>query len=321
MLKLNKRVKYKTNHSRKIYRGSVLGIKDSSLIVNVTETRFDDIEDITLIKLITAPLKIIGVCLAPFTSGYSLALLIRYCNPGFHSMGRWKFVTPTKTGIDTAATIRYQRKMELDSLLRNNSSTLFFTLNPLNSLFNQHSLEIAYQINRKYYFGIEGGIIKANCWWNDHHQLYDGTDAYYPLGYYNGWQLAIDLRRLNVTRDHWFFQVSPFYKYLSYSHVLFVNYWGDSHPWFYWIKSEKTNVLGMKFLMGKRIYFANHFTLETVFGISIRNLSKLSVNHTTGYYIYPYKIDWRKNILIHENFMFPGVQAGLLLSIGNFKTK
>jgi hypothetical protein len=151
--------------------------------------------------------------------------------------------------------------------------------------------------------------------WNGKQQLYNGTDDKYPNGVYNGWLITANLKELNTSRHHWYFQTSIFYKYLWYDHYHFTNSFGDPNPDVEWIRSEIANVTGIKFLWGKRIYVSDHFAIEPVIGCSLRFRYRSYIDWWTNSY---YGSTWDVQ---HYNQFFPGLQGGLLLTFGNFKLK
>ena len=177
---------------------------------------------------------------------------------------------------------------------------------------------MGYQINKKIYLGVEGSYIKADCWWNNHHRFYNGTDDKYPVGFYDRWSVALHMKILELNKHHWYFEAVPFYKFMTYDHVLFVNTFGDPHPIVKWQRSENLNVYGLKLMLGRKLLVKKYFSLQTNLGVSIRKRER-------EYYTYwtyaPYDIDSRCNQWIHDDQIKVGIQAGLSLSLGHFKQK
>jgi hypothetical protein len=205
--------------------------------------------------------------------------------------------------------------LSLRGMSQSDSSSRFsVSFNLFNNFFNQHTIEIDYRINQDYSIGIGGGIIKSNPWWRDY-IYYNGTDDKYPYGYYNGWMLMTNFKELNLTKSHWFFEPSFFYKYLYYEHVHFTNSGGDPNPKYEWERSEVANVYGIKLLIGKRYIITKFLALETVFGVSGR------LQHREYFTFWFKYLEGGKWGLDEKYFAYPGIQAGLMLVFGNFKTK
>ncbi len=116
--------------------------------------------------------------------------------------------TFSKPDINAGIRNRYYKKDSGQTL----TNTLSFKLNPFSCVFNQYSIEVGYQLGKEKYIGVEGGIIKANCWWNKGHKLYNGSDDRFPMGYYNGWLLSVHLRKMEINKQHWYTEVAPIFK-------------------------------------------------------------------------------------------------------------
>ncbi|MGD0712366.1 MAG: hypothetical protein ABR968_14420 [Bacteroidales bacterium] len=284
---INTKIKYWLYSSNKEKKGRITGIKDSSIIIKAKEIQIKDIRKIGSSDLTT----------------------------------KWKFVKSINPSINYSEVKRFEKIEEIkESWQKDTANVLSFSLNSLNCLFDQYTLEIEYQLNKKYSLGFGGGIIKANCWWNQNQALYNGTDDYNPFGYYNGWLMMMNFKRLNINKCHWYLETSLFYKYLYYDKLHFTNSFGDQNPDVEWIRSEIASEYGIKFLIGKRIYLSNHFALETIFGISFKGRfrSYITYWYNQGYEVQGYDTSWG---IVHQNQFFPGIQAGLLLTFGNFRIK
>ena len=312
---LGSKVKYWLHNSQIGYKGRILGVKDSSVIIKGKEIELADISKIAPRNGLKGPLIIASIITIPI---YIFPLFITAAilnDRGYNTRGNWKFVKSIKCGIDTVKIESQQKKEKLQTA--DSSTSISLSINPLNFTVKQYELEIGLQTKNKYYFGIGGGIIKSYKPW---YKGYDGTDDYYPTAVYNGWLMSLDYKRLNLTRNHWYFEANFFYKYLYYDHVKFVDGWGDEDPDVEWTRSEVANVYGIKFLMGKKLFLTKHILFESIFGISFRDRHRsfltLWYNHESDHLT-----DYQWGVLYHRDQIFPGIQAGLLLTIGNFKIK
>lgn len=284
---INSKIYYLLYSSKGTQKGRIIGIKDNSIIIKTSEIQINDIRKINNFDLTT----------------------------------NWKFVNSINPAINYSKLNKCKKIEEIkESWLKDTANVLSFSLNPLNCLFNQYTLEMEYQLNKKFSIGIGGGIVRANCWWNKNHALYDGTDDNYPFGYYNGWLMSFDLKRLNINKSHWYLEINLFYKYLYFDHVHFIDSWGDPDPDVEWIRSEIDKVYGIKLLIGKRIYLSKHFAIEPVFGLSFRDKY---ISFITFWQNHPSEnvTDDPLGVVLHENDPLPGLQAGLLLTFGNFRIK
>lgn len=186
------------------------------------------------------------------------------------------------------------------------SSKFSVSFNLINNLFNQHTIEIGFRINNKYSIGLGGGFINSNLWWNKNQSRYSGTNEEYPFGHYDGWIAIINFKQV-LGKKHWYFQTSFFYKYIYYDHVSFTSSGGDDHPDSKWIRSEISNVYGVKLLFVKRITIINHIAIEPFLGISGRIRQREYFTFYNG---------WG---LTKQSQFFPSLQAGLMLTVGDFK--
>ncbi len=306
------KIRCKTSNSSTI-KGKIYGVKDSSIVFQNAEISVNEIKSITECNGTEAML----IAFAPFSGGASL-ILIPFVNIKYDFTKKWEFYYPFNTGIDSTEIKKMIKRKDTDSIEQLSFSKFSLTLYPLNSLINQHSLELGYQLSKKIYFGIEGGYIKADCWWNNQHQLYNGTDDKNPVGYYDGWSVAFHFKILEINKHHWYFEAVPFCKFMAYDHVLLVNTFGDPNPVVKWERSENLNIYGLKLMLGRKLFVKRNFSLQTNLGVSIRKRER-------EYYTYwtyaPYNIDSRCNQWIHDDQIKIGIQAGLSLSLGNFKQK
>ena len=312
------KIRYWCYNSDKSEEGRIQNINYNSIIVNGKEIKLDSIRKIGVRKGSTTPLIIPLILITPIAFFITPPLIALVLSPNINRdlTKKWK-ITGTYLPVIDSSRLAHFKKIE--KLQFDTSSSFIFSLNPLNCLLNQYTLDIGYQ-KKHNYLGIGGGIVKANCWWNQNHNLYDGTDNDFQLGFYNGWLLSMDYKRLNINRRHWYFETNLFFKYLYYDHVHFNNTFGDDDPDIEWIQSEIVKVYGIKFIMGKRIYKSNHFAIEPFFGASLRfrNISCITswqnrpddkiANDPLG-------------ILVNDIELSPGLQAGLLLTFGHFKAK
>jgi hypothetical protein len=317
IIHIDSKVKYWLYDSYKAKKGRIIGIKDSSIIIKGAEIKLNDICKISIRRGSTGPFVIASVVTAfvGLTPIFIVAAIIN--NRNYDMTAKWHFIKSINPAFDSS---KFKQFKKNENLQNDTSSSFSFTLNPLNCLLNQYTLDIGYKTKNKYYFGVGGGIVRANCWWNQNHWLYDGTDSDFQLGFYNGWLLAMDFKRLNINKSHWYLETGLFFKYLHYDHVHFINTFGDDDPDVEWIQSQIAKVCGIKFLMGKRIYLSTHYAFEPFFGVSLRlrNLSWITYwqNHPSD------NVDNDPlGIMVHSNEILPGIQAGLLLTFGNFKKK
>ncbi len=310
------KVKYWLYNSKVIGRGRIEKITDSSLTVKGKQIRFKDIRKIGIRKNGTIPILVVITALTPVAWFYTPLLFASVImqNRNFSMEKGWKFDGVFIPPVDSA---RIKKIAKEDSLQNNPASMVNISLNPLNSLFNQHTLEISYQWKNKYSIGISGGIQTVGKWY---HFIYDGTDDNYPTGVYKGWSMFCNFKKMNITRNHWYFETGLSYKYLYYDHVHFINSWGDPDPDIEWIRSEIANVFGIKVEMGKRIFLTNHILLEPVFGVSLRQRRRSYITYWANEQS-EHISDNYWGLLFHRNQIFPGIQAGLLLTFGNFKLK
>jgi len=328
------RIKYWLFKSNKGKTGRIESINDSSFVVNGKEIKPDNIRKIGIRNVWTIPVIIAGAAtwvipLPGFSLISPLAIVAAInMNKTYDLTKKWQFVNINWPIIDSSKFEPYKeeiyfskekiaRKKEKiakrDARSQNDSARSFsFTLNLSNMLFNQYTLEMGYQLNKKISIGIGGGIVKANSWY---HRFYDGTDDNYPTGVYNGWLMNVNFKKLNISKHHWYFQTSLFYKYLWYDHIHFINTFGDQNPDVEWIRSEVTNVFGFKLMVGKKIILINHFAIEPVFGISLRERQRSYIDYWTNGHM---DTNWG---ILHRNQFFPGLQGGLLLTFGNFRIK
>ncbi|MFH0893619.1 MAG: hypothetical protein V2A54_04195 [Bacteroidota bacterium] len=183
-------------------------------------------------------------------------------------------------------------------------------LNPTNSLFNQHTIGIEHPINSTYSVGAGFGIFTPFCWWNPDHALYNGTDDKYPTGVYNGWMIdGSFIKNLKVKGT--FVQTTAFFKYLYYEDILFENSFGDPNPYVAWRRSEIARVFGLKYLYGYKKNIAKHLAIETFFGFSMRCRIRSYVDSWKNQ-------GWSWGVQ-HRVQIFPGLQFGVMLSLGDFK--
>lgn len=306
------KVKYCLNRSNKASKGRIAGIKDSSIILmNGSEIKFEDIRKIGLRDGMIGPIIAASLFCTPV-----IFPIIFINNRNYDMVTKWRFTKSINPAIDSMSLKRYNEIVERKiNSQKDSSNTFSLTLNPLNCLFNQCTLEIGYHVNNKFSIGVGGGIVYKNMWYHD---LYDGTDNDYPTGVYKGWLMTANFKSLNINKSHWYFETNLFYKYLYYDHVHFINGWGDDDPDVEWIRSEIANVYGIKILLGKRNYVSNHIALEPVFGISLRCRSRSFITFWQNHPSYNVQDD-PLGAVLHRDQILPGLHAGLLITFGNFK--
>jgi len=311
IIHINSKIKYWLYDSDKAKKGRIIGIKDSSVIIKDKEIKLEDIRKFGIRRGTTGPLIIAGLVtvIVGLTPIFIVSTVMS--NRSYDMTKKWHFIKSINPIVDSSKLEQYKKSIEKDSILQNASSPLSFTLNPLNCIFNQCTLEMEYRLRNFFSIGIGGGLVYKNSWY---HSVYNGTDDNYPTCVYKGWLMMLNLKRLNINKSHWYFETSIFYKYLYYDHVLFDDTYPEPTPETKWIRSEIADVYGIKFLMGKRIYMANHIVLEPILGISLRERRRSFITYWSNDNDNPWGI-------CNKNQIFPGLQAGLLLTFGNFKKK
>jgi hypothetical protein len=313
IIHLDSKIKYWLYNSDKAEKGRILGVKDSSIIIKGKEIKLKDIRKIARRNGLTGPLVIASIVSIETIVGTPLFISLAILNNKAYNMThKWQFIKSYKCGIDLPKLESFNKNEKLQN---DTFPSISFSLNPLNCIFNQCTLEANYKINNKYSIGIGSGLVYPVI---GLHGFIDGTDNDYPTGIYKGWLMMFNYKRLNFTKNHWYFEICPFYKYLYYDHYHFTNGFGDDNPDVEWIRSEIANVVGVQFLMGKRIYLDNHLALEPVFGVSFRERfrSYITYWYNEGYVQQGYNTSWG---IVHENEFFPGIQIGLKLTFGNFR--
>ena len=190
---------------------------------------------------------------------------------------------------------------------RDSSRRIIFILNPTNSLFNLHTIEVEFPLNTTYRLRAGVGSVTAFNWWNEDNGLYNGTDDKYPTGVYNGWVSSASLVRCHAERNN-YLHLNIFFKKLHYENVSFRNLVEDG-DYIRWKRTEKAHVIGVKLQEGKRKVLNHHLALEFIYGFSFRLRFR------------SYQTVWKPNPLVYRDQkvqFFPGIQLGVSLLIGNF---
>ena len=310
----NSKVKYWLTNSEKAEKGRIEEIKDSSIVIKGKEIKLKGIRKIGVRKLGTIPLATLMIIISPFglfiPSIVAVAIIGKERN--LDLINKWKFAGVYKPVIDSS---RIKKIIKEEKLQNESSSTVSFSINALNYIVGQYTMEAAYQ-KKNYSIGLGGGIVKSiGGFGTGKMGNLQPIDDNYPTGVYNGWLMSLNFKRLNITRNHWYCEASLFYKYLYYDHIHFSDHYSDTDLSQEWIRSEVTNVYGIKLLMGKRILTTKHFFIETILGVSLRERQRSYLTYWTNIMgVGPWG-------LYHRNQFFPGLQAGLLLTIGNFNLK
>lgn len=158
--------------------------------------------------------------------------------------------------------------------------SLRFAVNPTEFLVNDYSLFVDYVTKNKKSFGISGGVIIANRWWNQDHeggQGFEIDDDNLPVGVYNGFAGRAYYKSYFIKQEKsssiknkiWYLCPVFVFKDLHYDNIVF----GDKispYEWVTYERSEKAKVFGLELLYGKENYLTKHIFIDFYWGMGAR---------------------------------------------------